>query len=373
MGGIPEEGRHRIEVLLREWVELVVVALRAVGGQAEVDPAHGLHAVGGVVGEVLFDDRTAFVGRRVATLEAGRDALVLGRVREQVAGELLDGELVERLVTVEGLHDPVAVRPHLAVGVEVQAVRVGIAGGVEPVAGAVFAVGRKGHQFVDERGELRVAEAGAVLGQMSGQQGGRGRQAGDVEADAADERGGVGFGGRLQAGGVELGAHEPVDRVLGPVVIGSLRQRRLLRGDERPVRLPRRALLDPATHERDLGGLKLLVGFGRRHDLILVGGEHALEEGALVGLALDDGRRLFLALFVDAGGEETGFGVETQAGLAGAGVRAVAMEAVVRQEGADVAIELHLFVGREGGGDEEGQERQEGLTHGEEGHRQLKK
>ena len=44
----------------------------------------------------------------------------------------------------------------------------------------------------------------------------------------------------------------------------------------------------------------------------------------------------------------------------------MAVEAVVRQEGADVAIELHGFFGREGGGDEEGQERQEGLTHREE-------
>ena len=175
LGGVPEEGGHRVEVLLRERVEFMVVALGAVGGQAEIDPAHRLHAVGGVVGEVLFDDGAAFIGRGVAALEAGGDALVFGRVGEQVAGEVLERKLVEGLIAVERLHDPVAVRPHLAIGVEVQAVRVGVAGGVEPVAGAVFAVGRQGHQLIDECRELRIAEAAAVLGQVLGQQGRCGR------------------------------------------------------------------------------------------------------------------------------------------------------------------------------------------------------
>ena len=120
----------------------MVVALGAVGGQAEVDPAHGLHAVSRIVGEILFDDGAAFVGGRVAALETGGDTLFFGWVRKQIASELLDGELIERLVTVERLHDPVAVGPHLTIGVEVQAMRIGVAGGVEPVTGAVFAVGR---------------------------------------------------------------------------------------------------------------------------------------------------------------------------------------------------------------------------------------
>jgi hypothetical protein len=42
----------------------------------------------------------------------------------------------------------------------------------------------------------------------------------------------------------------------------------------------------------------------------------------------------------------------------------VAVEAVFRDDRTDVAVELDLLFGREGGGYEEGQERQEGLTHG---------
>src|SRR5208337_5498235 len=43
-------------------------------------------------------------------IEAGRDQLLGRRVRQQVSGELLDGELVERLVAVERVDDVIAVR-----------------------------------------------------------------------------------------------------------------------------------------------------------------------------------------------------------------------------------------------------------------------
>jgi hypothetical protein len=59
-----------------------------------------------------------------------------------------------------------------------------------------------------------------------------GRQAGDVEADATDERGGVGFGCGLEAGGGELGGDEAVDGILGPGGVGDCREGCLLRSDE---------------------------------------------------------------------------------------------------------------------------------------------
>jgi hypothetical protein len=41
------------------------------------------------------------------------------------------------------------------------------------------------------------------------------------------------------------------------------------------------------------------------------------------------------------------------------------VETVFGDDRTDVAVELHGFFGRAGGGKEEGQESQEGLTHGE--------
>ena len=175
---------------------------------------------------------------------------------------------------------------------------------------------------------------------------------------------GVGFGGWLESGGGEFGGDEPVDGVLGPGGVGHFRQRCLLRGDERPVRLPRRALGDPMFDEGDLGGLEGLVLLGRRHDLVLVLADDALEQRALIRLSPDDGRWLFLAVLRHTGREEAGFGVEAEARLAGSWVGPVAVEAVFRDDRPDIAVELDLLIGREGGGYEEGQERQEVLTHG---------
>ncbi len=76
----------------------------------------------------------------MAAIESGGDDLVEGRLGEQIAGKLLDDELVERLVPVEGADDPVAIGPDLAVVVEVQAVGVAVPGGVEPEPRQVLAV-----------------------------------------------------------------------------------------------------------------------------------------------------------------------------------------------------------------------------------------
>ncbi len=145
-----EEGVERVELAGRERVELVVVADGALAGEAEPDVRDRGRAVHGVTEEELVVDRSALAGRHVAPREAGGRLLVAAGVRQEVAGDLLDGEAVERHVGVEGLHDPVAVGPHLPLVVEVEAVRVGIAGGVEPVPGHLLAVVGAGEQAIDE-------------------------------------------------------------------------------------------------------------------------------------------------------------------------------------------------------------------------------
>jgi hypothetical protein len=96
--------------------------------------------------------------------------------------------------------------------------------------------------------------------------------------------------------------------------------------------LPGGAFGDPGFEESDFAGFELSMGLGWRHDFFGVFVEEALIEGAFVGFAFDDG---------GAAGrvEEAGFGVESETGFAGAGVGAVAVEAGVRQDGADVFVE----------------------------------
>jgi hypothetical protein len=64
--------------------------------------------------------------------------LFFGGVREEVAAELFDGELVEGFVFVEGADDVVAVGPDGAGGIVGVAGGVSIAGEVEPHAGPVW-------------------------------------------------------------------------------------------------------------------------------------------------------------------------------------------------------------------------------------------
>src|SRR5437879_332081 len=93
-GGV-EESQEPVVFLLSDRVELVVVTLRAPESQSKesraggVDPVHDRFDA-----KLLRVDAAFLIDLRVA-MEAGRDLLVESRLRQQVARELLDGELVE--------------------------------------------------------------------------------------------------------------------------------------------------------------------------------------------------------------------------------------------------------------------------------------
>ena len=135
-----EEGRERVVVGLRDGVELVGMALRAAERQAEPGRAHGVHAIQYVIDARFLGVAAALAVGHVVALEAGRELLLGGRIREEVAGELFEGELVVRSVTVEGFDDPVTPRPVVASRIRLEAVGVRIAGGVEPPHGHALAV-----------------------------------------------------------------------------------------------------------------------------------------------------------------------------------------------------------------------------------------
>ena len=129
---------------------------------------------------------------------------------EFVAGELLGDELGVGLVGVERLHNIIPVAPRvLAVVVRLVAVGLGVADEVEPVARPLLTVARAGEQSVHEL----LVGGGGLVGEELVQLEGRRRQAGEVEVNAARERGAVGRGGRLELGGGELLEDERVDGV----------------------------------------------------------------------------------------------------------------------------------------------------------------
>ena len=171
---------------------------------------------------------------------------------------------------------------------------------------------------------------------------------------AADERPRVGRGRGGDALAGEPGADEAIHRVGGA---GDLRQRGADRGLEGPMRGLRGALGDPTPEEVRLRGGQGLLGFGRRHHLVRMRRGDAVEQLAVGRSARHHGDRAAFGWFPGGGRK-----VEAQAALARGVIGSVAVEAVAREDGPDVAVVVHGRAGRggreecrgEGGGGETG-------------------
>ena len=251
---------------------------------------------------------------------------------QQVAGELLDGELVERHVAVEGVDHPVAPAPHDALAVALVAVGVGVAGRVEPARRP--SARRSGARRAGDRppSRRRPATRSARKASTSAGVGGRPVRSsvtrrisvvrsasGDGVSPSASSRArtkrSIGFRG------------QPASRTVG----GAGRRG----GLEGPVRAPRRPLVDPAPQQLDLRGasasgptsaggitssgsslvtraIELALGAPARHD------DRVARRGARPPRT--SSRRSALRAF---------------------GVGAVAAEAIVGEDRQDVAAEVH--------------------------------
>ena len=144
--GAAEDARHRVVVLDRDRIELVVVAAGAGQGHAEHPARDRVDLLVDHVDREL--DRVA----RVVTLGAdgqvaGRDllgsALVVAAGGQEITGELLAEELVVGQVRLESVDDPVPVAPGVGIDdVRVLAARLRVARDVEPVAAPALGVAR---------------------------------------------------------------------------------------------------------------------------------------------------------------------------------------------------------------------------------------
>jgi hypothetical protein len=200
----------------------------------------------------------------------------------------------------------------------------------------VFAVSGFGEVVVDDGGVVGGDEGEEAVDFFEG-----GSEAGEVEGEAAEEGVGWGFGGEGEFFLGEAGEEEGVDWITCSGWWGGF-----FDGFVGPVFAPGGALFDPLGEEGDLGWGDDFVEFRWRHDLVGVGGEDALEEGAFFGVTGDDGDG---AVVVGFGG---GFVVEAEAGFAFGFVGTVTEEAVFGEDGADLAAEVDGVGGESGCGAE---------------------
>ena len=180
---------------------------------------------------------------------------------------------------------PVAPLGHVSAAVDVEAVGIGEAGGVEPVEGHAFAEMGGVEEAIDEA----VVGVGAVVGEEGVDFGEGGREACEVEGEAADEGGFIGFGGGGEAFGFELGEDELVDRVSGPGGKLDDGEGGAFGGLEGPMGLVGGTLGDPIFEELFLGVGEGFIGLGRGHEERFFGGEDTGDEGAGFRLVGDDG------------------------------------------------------------------------------------
>ena len=194
----------------------MVVATSARHGETE-------HAPGDHVDAVVDD-----VGSVAEKPPAEREKSHRGEVLRLVRGGLIGGQLqpqetVVRHVLVECPNHPVAVGgrvnvPACLTDVGV-ALRVGIAGGVEPVPSPVLPITRRREEPVDER-LVRLRRGIALEGLDLV---GRRRQPEEVVGGAADVCGPIGFSRRPKPRGLQRGEHESVYRATDPRLVRDQR------------------------------------------------------------------------------------------------------------------------------------------------------
>ena len=251
-------------------------------------------------------------------------------MREHVAGDLLQRELVERQIAVERVDDPIAPAPHVALGVGLISVGIGIARRVEPLRGHPLAISRRRKQAIDDllvRVRRFVVHERIDLGR-------RGRQSRQVEADATNQRGTIRLRRRSEALLLEPLHHEEIDVVSGPCAVADVGKGCAPGRNEGPVFFPFGALLDPSLNQIDFGGRQCAAGGHGRHAPGGFGGGDPPDHLALRDVAGHDGKASAEVLL------GVGLDVEAQLRPPARLVRAVAGVALIGKNRPDVAVEL---------------------------------
>lgn len=215
-GGGIEKSVELKEFALGDWIVLVVMTFGATGGQPEPDGGRGADPVDRGFATVFFLVHSTFLIGEGVSMEAGGDFLGEIRIGQEVAGELLDRELVEGKVPIDGVDDPVAVKVGIrAGGIFFVAIAIGVAGQVEPMAAPAFAKVWGSQELIDESGPT-------LRGRISGKGGGSFRgwgQAEEIQAEAADERARISFRRREHGFFFELGQDEMIDGIADPLLV----------------------------------------------------------------------------------------------------------------------------------------------------------
>ncbi len=189
---VTEDSGHRVVVAGRDRVEFVVVAAGAAEGLCEKRLADRIELlVDDVHDELVF---VLLLEVRVAQYEKTRRHLLAAAFleaprRQEIAGDLLAHELVERHVGVEGVDRVIAIAPGGSENEAAEGQRLGEPGDVEPVPSPALAEVGRGEEAVDER---FISDRRRIVNKRIDILG-RGRQSDQVKRESPRQRCAVGF------------------------------------------------------------------------------------------------------------------------------------------------------------------------------------
>src|SRR5580658_10651351 len=144
-----EKCRKAVVIALRQRIELMVVAPRALKRQSERRVTKSIDTVGDIFRAPLRLDASALGGLAVEPVEGRGQPLVARGICKEIARQLFRQKFVVRKIAVEGIDNPVAIRPGRAERVVLITVTIGVSHGVEPWRGHALAVTRGGQKSVN--------------------------------------------------------------------------------------------------------------------------------------------------------------------------------------------------------------------------------
>src|SRR5262245_13173593 len=182
------------------------MALSATDRKPQKGLADGVDAINYALDAELFGiDAALLIEHRVPQKTCGHPGLQR-RLRQQIARQLFDRELIEGHVFVERVDHPVAIRPDRASAVFLEAVGVGLWRGVAPPSPPPLAVMRAVEQAIDQFAvSVRPAVARELIDLFD-----RRRQSRQIETQTADQRDLVRLGRRPKSLFFKLGENEVV-------------------------------------------------------------------------------------------------------------------------------------------------------------------
>ena len=313
----------------------MVVALRAAHGEAHPHGPQRGRAIQHLLIAELFGVCAALaIGEGVAIESGGHQGIEIA-IGQQIAGELLDGELVKGNVAIERVDYPFAIAPGPgARAIFFVAVAIRVARQVKPVARPLLAVVGRIQQAVHQA----FIGVGTVVAEILADLLGGGREAGKIETHAAEQGQFRGFRRGRDAFPFQAGQNKAVHRVVAPGAVAYGGRGGPLDFLERPVRGARgpvETLIDPRAQHTHL--FRAEVGAHRRHEFLVETG-HQADQTALGALAGEN---------VHTGGAalQRGF-LLVQPQAAHLLLRAVADQAALSQQRLDIADEFNLDLRR---------------------------